>query len=301
MVPVAEAQGEAPVYSAWMLESCTLVHYTVSALTPHRGANTGEDFFDVPVNYNVIKGGGRVIVYDTGWKQQAYLSAFNCQHWAPVRDQMAPLGINPEDVDTVVLGHGHWDHAGQVDEFPNATLVIQGEELRFVDWATHYPNPKISETVCGRRPACGYPPDIMDLIFAKINAGKAQVVEGEAEIAPGVKVIPAFKAHTYGTQLMQVHTAQGEFVFGSDAFSSWTSMKEYEPANLQQVDTVAQVLTYEKAFNIAGGWDHLMSAHEPLSYTDGYPVTAKSWVGANGSRGAELVLAPGEPSRVPPR
>ena len=67
VVPAAEAQqGDVPMYSAWMLESCTLTHYTVSALTPHRGANTGEDFFDVPVNYNIIKGGGHVVAYDTG-------------------------------------------------------------------------------------------------------------------------------------------------------------------------------------------------------------------------------------------
>jgi glyoxylase-like metal-dependent hydrolase (beta-lactamase superfamily II) len=281
-----------------MLESCTLVDYAVAALAPNRGVPTHETVFNVPVNYNIIKGGGHIVAYDTGWKQQQYLSAFNCQHWAPVRDQMAPLGIAPEEVDMIVLGHAHWDHAGQVDEFPKATLFVQGEELRYVDWATSYPNPKISETVCGRRPACGYPPDIMDLIFRKIQNGQAHIVEGEETIAPGLTIHPVFKAHTRGSELLQVHTVQGEFVFGSDAYSVWTNIKEFEPANIQQADTVEQVLAYEKGVKIAGGFDHLLSAHEPLSYTEKYPVTSKSWVGANGSRGAELVLAPGEPSRL---
>lgn len=296
------AQASAPMYSAWMIESCTLMNFPVSALTPNRGVQTKEDFFNVPVNYNVIVGGGHTVLYDTGWKQPAYLSAFHCEHWASARDQMAVIGVKPEDVDMVVLGHAHWDHAGNVDEFPNATLVIQAEELRGIEWAVNYPNPKISETVCGRRPACGYPPDILDMVYKKITTGKARVLDGSpVEIAPGLIVHEAHKAHTYGSQLLQVHTGQGEFVFGSDAYSSWTSAKDYEPANLQQADTVKQVLMYELGFKIAGGWDHIISAHEPLSYTDKYPITSHSWVGPNGSRGAELVLAPGERSRIPSR
>jgi hypothetical protein len=36
-----------------------------------------------------------------------------------------------------------------------------------------------------------------------------------------------------------------------------------------------------------------------LSYTDKYPLTKNSWVGPNGSRLAEIVLAPSERSRKP--
>ena len=42
-----------------------------------------------------------------------------------------------------------------------------------------------------------------------------------------------------------------------------------------------------------------MSAHEPLAYTDKYPVTKNSWVALNGGRMAEIALAPGEKSRKP--
>lgn len=295
--PSVDAQSQAPLYSAWLIESCTLTNYPVSALTPHRGVQTNESFFDVPVNYGVIKGGNDIVLYDTGWKNPEYLRAFNCQHWASLRDQLAQLNLRPEDVTKVVIGHGHWDHAGQIEDLPNAVLYVQGEELRGIDWAINYPNPKISETVCGRRPACGYPPDTVEQIYAKIRAGKAKIVEGEETIAPGLTIHPAWKAHTYGSQLLQVNTSAGQLVFGSDAYSSWTSIKDYEPANIQQADTVQQVLAYEKGFKIAGGFDNLISAHEPISYTPQYPITSRFWVGPNGSRAAELALAPGEPSR----
>jgi hypothetical protein len=42
-----------------------------------------------------------------------------------------------------------------------------------------------------------------------------------------------------------------------------------------------------------------VAAHEPLSYTDEYPLTKNSWEGPNGSRIAEVALADGEPSRKP--
>jgi glyoxylase-like metal-dependent hydrolase (beta-lactamase superfamily II) len=282
-----------------MIESCTLHNYVASALAPNRNISTGDTYWEVPVNFNVISGNGRLILYDTGWKQPAYLNAFNCIHWASGPDQLRGLGFDPNDVDMVVLGHGHWDHGGQVEDYPNATLVIQGEELRYIEFATAYPNPGISDTVCGRRPACGYPPDIVDQYFAKISAGQAMVVEGEDEIAPGIKVLPAFKAHTYGSQLLQVNTARGPLIFGSDAFSVWTNIPLYEAANIQQADTVQQALTYERAINIAGV-DNLLSAHDPCSYSEEYPITSNAWMGSPvGYRVAELTLAPGQESRRP--
>ena len=61
------------------------------------------------------------------------------------------LGIDFGRIEAVVLSHGHWDHAGQLDVFPNATLWIQKEELKAIDWALAYPDPKISawNTMCG--------------------------------------------------------------------------------------------------------------------------------------------------------
>ena len=60
-----------------------------------------------------------------------------------------------------------------------------------------------------------------------------------------------------------------------------------------------QFLAYEKCYVIAGDVNNCIAAHEPTSYTPNYPITQNAYVGPNGSRGAELVLAPGERSRLP--
>ena len=45
-------------------------------------------------------------------------------------DQLADLGIAPEDVDYVGISHYHYDHTGQARSFPQATLLIGTN-----DWA----------------------------------------------------------------------------------------------------------------------------------------------------------------------
>jgi hypothetical protein len=47
--------------------------------------------------------------------------------------------------------------------------------------------------------------------------GQAVIVDGEMEILPGVKIHPALRAHTAGSQLLEVPTSVGKLVFGSDA------------------------------------------------------------------------------------
>ena len=53
--------------------------------------------------------------------------------------QMGPSGSDPDDVTRIVVGHGHWDHAGQLSSFPNAVLYIQKEELKQIDFFLNYP------------------------------------------------------------------------------------------------------------------------------------------------------------------
>ena len=40
-------------------------------------------------------------------------------------------GVDPEDVELVILTHLHWDHAGNCDLFPDAEIVVQQSELRY--------------------------------------------------------------------------------------------------------------------------------------------------------------------------
>jgi glyoxylase-like metal-dependent hydrolase (beta-lactamase superfamily II) len=307
----AAAQAQQPVCSVWLIESSRFMNVPFGAFMPDRAFVPGSTkpesnipTVDLPVNIGVIKCGSELILYDTGWKQQDYLKMTGSEHWAPLADQLKVLGFNAADVTKAVIGHAHWDHAGQLSDLPNAVLYVQREELRGIEWALNYPEPHIRAINsdpggCYRTPACGYMPLTMEEVYGKVLKGKAVIVDGEMEILPGVRIHPAFRAHTAGSQLLEVPTAIGKLVFGSDAFSSYEAIRDWMTANVQQTDTVQQFLAYEKCYKITGGYNNCVAAHEPLSYTDKYPLTKNSWVALNGGRMAEITLAPGEKSRKP--
>ena len=198
-----------------------------------------------------------------------------------------------------MVGHGHWDHAGQLSDFPNAVLYIQREELRGDRVGAELPaTTRSARSTPIRAAACARPPAATrrsrwTRSTARCCAGKAVIVDGEMEILPGVRIHPAFRAHTAGSQLLEVPTSVGKLVFGSDAYSSWEAIRDWMVANVQQTDSVQQFLAYEKCYKITGGYENCVAAHEPLSYTDKYPLTKNSWVGINGSRMAEIALGAG--------
>ena len=172
-----------------------------------------------------------------------------------------------------------------------------------IQLAFNYPNPHISAVNntpggCFRSPACGYEPLTMEQVYGKVLHGKAVIVDGEMEIMPGVVIHPAFRAHTNGSQLLEVRTSIGKLVFGSDAYSSWEGIRDWMPANIEETEHGAAILAYEQCYKITGGYQNCVAAHEP--YRTPTSIHCKnSWVGPNGSRMAEIALAPRERSRHP--
>ena len=133
---------------------------------------------------------------------------------------------------------------------------------------------------CARTPVCGYPPQTLQEIHGKALGGKAKIIDGRKEIAHGLIIHPAFRGHTYGSQLLQVNTPRGQLVFGSDTYSSWTGIRDWLVANIQQTDTIQQFLAYEKCYVLtskANSFNNCISAHEPISYTAAYPITSNWW------------------------
>ena len=320
----AHVAARAPEHSAWIVESSRFMNVPFRSFMPDRG---DKPTVDLPVNVGIIKApDGDLTLYDSGWKQLAYIFDWNTSCcWADLRDQMRAIGLDPTKVKRIVIGHGHWDHAGQLDSFPDAILYVQKEELKQIDFFLNYPtdfngghiravntlNPITHAQVgppaqaCARSPVCGYPPQTVQEILGKVLHGKAQVIDGRHEISDGLVIHPAFRGHTYGSQLLQVHTARGELVFGSDAYSSWEGIRDWNVANIQQTDTIQQFLAYEKCYVLTSTSSHsfnnCIAAHEPNSYTTAYPITQNWWniPGGNCSRAAELTLARGEPTHVP--
>src|SRR5213594_3231235 len=296
----AQMADRAPKYSAWIVESSRFLGVPSRAFMPDRGDRVT---VDLPVNVGIIKLPGRdadITLYDSGWKQLAYIFNWNTSCcWDDLRHQIGQIGLNPNNVKHIVF-------------FLNYPTDFNGGHIRAVNTLNPLTGLQFGPPAnfCARSPVCGYPPQTVQEILGKVLHGKAHIVDGRHEISDGLVIHPAFRGHTYGSQLLQVHTARGELVFGSDTYSSWEGIRDWNVANIQQTDTIQQFLAYEKCYVLtstspltptSGSFNNCIAAHEPNSYTAAYPITSNWWniPGGNCSRAAELALAPGESTHVP--
>lgn len=99
-----------------------------------------------PVGFYVIKHPKGNVIFDTGNNDRTITDPDGW--WGPLAKgfglkmtkddamaaQLQKIGLTPADIKYVVLGHMHLDHAGNMSQFPNATFVIQNDELKAAWW-----------------------------------------------------------------------------------------------------------------------------------------------------------------------
>jgi glyoxylase-like metal-dependent hydrolase (beta-lactamase superfamily II) len=118
---------------------------------------------------------------------------YGINHDRSIGDALHEIGVPPESIDTVVMTHLHFDHSGGTTRrsgsgalepvFKNAKHVVQ--RLEWED-ATH-PHERNRASYLGEN------------IGPLGELGLLQLVDGETEIAPGVRVVPT-PGHTRGHQ-----------------------------------------------------------------------------------------------------
>ncbi|ESS11914.1 MAG: Zn-dependent hydrolase [uncultured archaeon A07HR60] len=65
---------------------------------------------------------------------EAFLPAIEYTPEMHPRAQLEDAGYSPEDIDYLVLTHLHSDHAGHIDTFSDAEIIVQESELRYAHW-----------------------------------------------------------------------------------------------------------------------------------------------------------------------
>src|SRR5713101_7788640 len=99
-----------------------------------------------PVSFYVTKHPKGNVMFDTGNNDKTITNADGW--WGPLAKgfglkmtpndamaaQLAKIGLKTSDIRYVVVGHMHLDHGGNVSQFPNATLVVQNDEMKAAWW-----------------------------------------------------------------------------------------------------------------------------------------------------------------------
>lgn len=82
----------------------------------------------------LIRHGDQLLLWDTGLSADLKDTSFDAGDLvmrlkATLVEQLAQLGVKPEDVDIVGISHHHADHTGQAAAFPGARLLIGDADL----------------------------------------------------------------------------------------------------------------------------------------------------------------------------
>lgn len=163
-------------------------------------------------NCLLIRSGDRCAVVDTGYGGKGtdrYRSRFAFEEGEPLLRNLAAVGVVPEDVDTVILTHLHFDHAGGCTRqgaggslepvFPKARHLIQR-----CDWA---------DATSGAPEFVGQflPDDYVPLD----DAGLVDLLDGDTKVMPGVRC-RLIGGHTRGHQLIALGEGERPVLYLSD-------------------------------------------------------------------------------------
>jgi len=112
---------------------------------------------------------------------------------ADMDPRLEPLTLDPASIDVVVNTHLHFDHCGGNHLFAGKKIYVQRRELAHARTAEDY---TIREWV-----------DAPGVTYVEID--------GEAEILPGVRLVPA-PGHCDGMQIVVIETGARPIIVGGD-------------------------------------------------------------------------------------
>ena len=170
---------------------------------PHGGGTIMRD----PIHCWLVRGAGRNILVDSGMTDIATVTArLKVGGWGgghtEIARALADEGLTPADIDTVVLTHMHYDHADNLDLFPDACVVVQRAELMAAV------DPVPSQRVF-------YWKSTINNLMARKRPGQLRLIEGDTQLLPGFNLL-FVPSHTEGMQVPIVTTAKGNVAIASD-------------------------------------------------------------------------------------
>ncbi len=170
-------------------------------------------------NFYLIQGGGHTVLVDTGidnledFLTEDQVGSFVTSSSRTTAALLQQTGVAPEDVDTLILTHLHFDHYWNARLFPNARIVLNRREWLYV---LQPENKRYA-------PRIGFPREVFGWL-ANEAWDRLRLVDGEVEVLPGIRVIWT-GGHSPGHQIVTVETPQGIIVIPGDEIYMYENLE----------------------------------------------------------------------------
>lgn len=127
---VAQSVPPKPQLKLWRLDCGRILNEENAGHSPWQ-ENT------MPLPCYLVRNGDRYLLWDAGLSRRALGNAHpTLKLDRTITDQLAQIGVKPEQVAFVGISHYHGDHTGQATQFPQATLLIGAGDLEALKRAT---------------------------------------------------------------------------------------------------------------------------------------------------------------------
>ncbi|HEX3688128.1 MAG TPA: N-acyl homoserine lactonase family protein [Solirubrobacteraceae bacterium] len=199
----------------------------------------------------VLRNGERTIVVDTGFSAAAGGSRRREFLVAPLA-ALARAGVMPDAVDTVINTHLHYDHAGHLDAFGDAEVLVNRTEFEF--WTGVY----AGRTQFGAH----IEPAEIGALAARLEAGAVTLMDRETEVTPGV-VVAEVGGHSPGQSVVFIEGEQGPIALASDAVHFYEELDRDRPCAIL-VDLELVYRGYDIIRTWIRGGGRLVAGHDPL-------------------------------------
>ena len=214
-----------------------------------------DDNHDVPHEMDyfmwLLRRGQDVILVDTGYDSEEAAARGRPIRLDPVT-ALAPFGIAPEDVTQIIVTHLHYDHAGGLHLFPNATLHMQAAEMAYAT----------GPCMCHDTLRLPFTADHICEALRRLYSGKVAFYQGDAQIAEGVTV-HCIGGHSRGLQCVRVQTQAGWLVLASDASHFYENVFARKPFPIV-VDLPNMMDGFDTLERLASAPGLIIPGHDPL-------------------------------------
>lgn len=148
----------------------------------------------------LIDTGKQLVLLDTG------AGALLPEAGQLIKNMMA-AGIEPGDIDVIIISHAHPDHIGGAANFPSARIIMSRKEWEF--WLNEPELPRL-------------PPDFRQMLVQMIPPlllpleRRVELIDSEIEITAGIKIVET-PGHTPGHIALSVSSEGDELLYTGDA------------------------------------------------------------------------------------
>lgn len=212
----------------------------------------------------LIRHGDRHLLWDTGLPgamvgNPARTPALTATLRTRIVDQLARIGVRPEQIDFVGISHYHFDHTGQAGDFPQARLIMGPGDLSALR---------------------GTDPGVEREPLARWLTGGGEVVEARGDhdvFGDGSVMMMNLPGHTPGHRGLLVRLASGPVLLTGDLyhFTEQVARRGVPPFNTSRAETLASMDRFDRLGRNLGA--RIIIQHEPadVAKLPTFPASAR--------------------------